>query len=344
MVYRALREAEYQAGLYTSPHLVTIRERMVVDDRPIGEAAFAGWTSQLRSAIEEVGASFFEATTAIAFADFAARQVDVAVVEVGLGGRLDSSNVLAPAVSAVTNVSVEHTEYLGNTLAEIAAEKAGIAKPNTPFVLGEPNPEVAKVLRDRATETGAIVVPVPPEASYPGPLRMVGSHQRRNAAVARVILHQLPSGLAVGEEAISAGFARAWLPGRLDQRGRWLFDVAHNPASMTALAEAVASLALPGPVHAVLGVLRDKEARFMVGTLGRVADKIWMTSPPSAPPDRQLDIAALESLVPAGGGVEADFERCLDVAGRGAQTVIVTGSFYTVGDAMARLPEFPPFG
>ncbi|MCZ6754121.1 MAG: Mur ligase family protein, partial [Gemmatimonadetes bacterium] len=147
MVYAALRASGYRTGLYTSPHLVDVRERMVVDERPITEDQFAAWTTRLRPVIDASDASFFEATTAIAFADFAARAVDVAVVEVGLGGRLDSTNVVRPAVSAVTNVEMDHTEYLGNTLSAIAAEKAGIAKADVPFVLGDARPETVDILR-----------------------------------------------------------------------------------------------------------------------------------------------------------------------------------------------------
>ena len=113
LVYAALREAGFSVGLYTSPHLVDVRERMIVDDRPISRTAFAGWTARLLPEIERTQASFFEATTAIAFADFAARRVDVAVVEVGLCGRLDSPNVVAPLAGAVTTIARDHTEYLG---------------------------------------------------------------------------------------------------------------------------------------------------------------------------------------------------------------------------------------
>ena len=137
LAYAALREAGYSVGLYTSPHLVDVRERVMVDERPISRTAFAEWTARLRPEIERVQASFFEATTAMAFADFAARRVDVAVIEVGLGGRLDCTNVVTPLASAVTTVARDHTEYLGDSLEAIAREKAGIAKRNTPFVMPE---------------------------------------------------------------------------------------------------------------------------------------------------------------------------------------------------------------
>src|SRR5213076_2202225 len=131
-----------RVGVYTSPHLVSVRERIEVDGVPIGEEAFAEWATFLRSHIERLDASFFEATTAIAFADLAARDVDIAVIEVGLGGRLDATNVLTPLVTAVTKIALEHVEYLGSDLKGIAREKAGIAKPMVPFVTGEADPAI----------------------------------------------------------------------------------------------------------------------------------------------------------------------------------------------------------
>lgn len=344
MVYQALCEAGFRVGLYTSPHLVEVRERIVVADRLIGEEAFAAWTSRLRPAIEELEASFFEATTAIAFADFAARGAQVTVVEVGLGGRLDSTNVLEPVVAAVTNVGMDHMEYLGTTLREIAVEKAGIAKSNIPFVIGESAGEAAGVLRDVAAGKGAWVVDVPPEESYQGALRLQGDHQRRNAAVARAVLLALPAHLRPDSAAIAAGLANAWVPGRFDRRGRWIFDVAHNLAGMKVLARTLRDRPPPRPLHAVVGILRDKDAIGMVREIAGVADGIWLTSPPSAPPDRRPHMGVLAPVLGSGVRVQADFDRCLDEAAGGAQTVLVCGSFHTVGDAMTRVPGLAPFG
>ena len=140
LVAAALAAAGWRVGLYTSPHLVSFRERIRVDGMPISEDAVAMWTTASRSSILGRKATFFEATTAIAFADFAARGAEIAVVEVGLGGRLDSTNVIHPLVSAVTKIERDHMKYLGDTLELIAREKAGIAKPGAPFVIGERDP------------------------------------------------------------------------------------------------------------------------------------------------------------------------------------------------------------
>lgn len=343
LVYEALRAAGLRVGLYTSPHLVDVRERMIVDGRPISEDAFAMWTGRLRAAIERSDASFFEATTAIALADFAARGVDVAVVEVGLGGRLDATNVLDPLVAAVTTVALEHTEYLGNTLEDIAREKAGIAKPGRPFAIGEPAPEVVDVLRREAAGRGARPVEVRPGVAYDGPLGMAGPHQRRNAAVARAILAELPPAFRPAAPAVRAGFARARLPGRLDRRGRWLFDVAHNPAGIHTLVSALAAAPPPRPLHALVGILRDKDWPAMLQRLAGVADAVWVTAPPTAPPARRWDLEEVGDRF-MGLVVEPDFDRALRDVQAGAGTVLVTGSFHTVGDAMARLPGFRPLG
>lgn len=343
MCYEALRAAGRRAALYTSPHLVDVRERMIVDGRPITEAAFAQWTTELEHTIRTEGASFFEATTAIALADVAARGAEVAVVEVGLGGRLDSTNVLTPQVSAVTIVAREHVEYLGEALEGIAREKAGIAKPGRPFVIGETDPGLVNALIDAACGVGALPVVVPPEARYVESLALEGVHQRRNAAVAWAVLDALPAGWQPDADARARGFAVARLPGRFDRRGRWILDVAHNPAGVATLCAALATATPPRPLHAVVGILRDKDWRAMIELLRAVVDRIWVTQPPTAPPERRWDPDEVGRAVP-GVIVEPDLMRALDDAARDAQTVLVTGSFHTVGDAMARLPGFRPLG
>ncbi len=150
LVAGALRVMGLRVGTYTSPHLVRFPERIQVNQVPIGEPAVAMWVEQLRPLVERLGATFFELTTAIAFADLAARGVDIGVIEVGLGGRLDSTNVVRPLVSAVTKIEMDHQKYLGETLEAIAREKAWIAKPAAPFVIGETRPDIVTVLREEA--------------------------------------------------------------------------------------------------------------------------------------------------------------------------------------------------
>lgn len=352
MCAEALRAAGWRVGLYTSPHLVSFRERIVVDGQPISEEAVAAWTGQLRPLIEERQATFFEASTAIAFADFAARRVDIAVIEVGMGGRLDSTNVVHPLVSAVTKVELDHMKYLGETREAIAGEKAWIAKPGAPFVIGETRPALIEVLREvgqeavRAVESRAELDArvVPPEARYAGPLRLLGTHQRRNAAVAQAVLDALPAAWRPDAAAVREGFARAFIPGRLDRRGRWLFDVAHNPDGMRTLVGALGELQVPRPVHALVSILGDKEWPEMLVELDRGIDRGILTLAPTAAA-RGWDMDWLQRWLASADRPPAraqwtlvrDFGEAISEVQRGAGTCLVTGSFHTVGDVLEAL-------
>jgi dihydrofolate synthase/folylpolyglutamate synthase len=352
LVADALTAAGYTTGLYTSPHLVSFRERIRVDGAMISQEAVAMWVERLQPLIEARGATFFETTTAMAFADFAARGVEIAVVEVGLGGRLDSTNVLAPLVSAVTKVARDHMKYLGDSLEDIAREKAAIAKPGAPFVIGETDPHLVDVLRTSAREAVARQRPdahadvrvVPPDARWHGELGLRGPHQRRNAAVAREIIAALPAEWQPDEAAIATAFANAAVPGRLDRRGRWLFDVAHNPDGMAALVRALDDLRPPRPLHALVSILGDKEWPDMLVRLDALVDRGILTIAPTAQ-GRGWDLDWLSEWLArpdrppahAEWHLEPDFSRALRDIQADAGTVLVTGSFHTVGDVMAAL-------
>ena len=342
-------------GVYTSPHLVSVRERVVVDGVPMGEDAFAEWATFLKPHIERLDASFFEATTAIAFADLAARGVDLAVIEVGLGGRLDATNVLTPLVTAVTKIAREHVDYLGSDLMGIAREKAGIAKPGVPFVTGERDPEVRAALVAEATRRGADpVTVVDTRAPAAGPLGLQGRHQVGNAWVALAALNALPAPFGPVGDAWPDGFAQAYLPGRFDVRagGRWIFDVAHNPDGAQVLAAALRDCPPRRPRHALVGILGDKDYLGMISCLAAEVDAFVFTTPYTAPVSRRWDLARVEKEIAAGAAAiesrpcvfEPEFARALERVQDGAASVIVTGSFHTVGDALARLPGFAPVG
>ncbi len=338
-------------GVYSSPHLVSVRERVTVDDAPLSEDAFAEWVGLLRPHIERVDASFFEAMTAIGFADLAARGVDIAVVEVGLGGRLDATNVLAPLVAVVTKIAREHTDYLGSDLAGIAREKAGIAKAGVPFVTGERDPAIAAVLRQEATRLGATPVITVDTSRLPPPaarLGLQGRHQWANAWSALAALNQLPPPFGPWGNVIPAAFGAAWLPGRFDVRGRWIFDVAHNPDGMGVLVAALVEAVPPRPLHALVGIRGDKEWRPMLERLAPAVDRLVLTVAPSVPPAQRWmadEVAAWAGARPRHAAVfEPEFTTALEVVQHDAATVLVTGSFHTVGDALARLPGFAPLG
>ena len=347
MLAAILRAAGLRVGLYTSPHLVSFCERIQVDCVAVAEAAVAAWVARLEEVALARQASFFEITTAVAFADFAARGVDVAVIEVGLGGRLDATNVIAPLACGVTRIALEHTDYLGDSLEGIAREKAGIAKPGVPFLTTEPNDALAAVLGAAARGLGAEFMRVDPAGAAGLELGLVGPHQRANAALAVALAQQLPGRFRPDEGAIALGLKVARLPGRFDRRGRWLFDVAHNPDGMRALVAALAGSPLPRPVFAVVSILRDKAWREMLTLLASAVDLLVLTRAPSAPEGRawSLEVAAEWARgqgIPA--RVEGDFGNALHVASATARTVLVTGSFHTVGDAMACLPGLAPLG
>lgn len=352
LVAAALGEAGLRVGLYTSPHLVSFRERMLVGDVPVSEAAIAMWTGRLRPLILEREATFFEATTAIAFADFAARGAEVAVVEVGLGGRLDSTNVVRPMVSAVTRIARDHTKYLGDSLEEIAREKAGIAKPGAPFVIGETDPGLVEALAAGARSAVQELEPgaradvriVPAGRTWNGPLGLAGPHQRRNAAVATAVLEALPAPYRPAADAAARAFAVTRVPGRLDRRGIWLFDVAHNPDGVRALVAALRADPPPGPLHALVSILGDKEWPEMLVELDQVVDRGFLTLAPTAA-GRGWDTEWLGRWLadPTRPPARADWVMSADFAGtvqrarEGAGTVLVTGSFHTVGDVMSLL-------
>src|SRR5207249_1908983 len=341
----ALAARGFRVGAYTSPHLVSVRERVVVDGVPISEDAFAEWASVLEPHIERLGASFFEATTAIAFADLAARGVDIAVIEVGLGGRLDSTNVITPLAGVVTKIAREHTDYLGSDLASIAREKAGIAKPGVPFAIGERDPDVGRVRVDEAQRRGANpVIEVDTERPPTRPLGLRGRHQHANAWVSLAALNMLPPpfGPVGGTDEWPESFSRAYLPGRFDVRGKWIFDVAHNPDGARVLTDALRDSNPPRPRRALVGVLGDKDYLGMIRSLAEEMDGFVFTVPASAPAHRRWDLDVLKGeLAGLAGGfgpgrapdvrLEPDFERALQCVQEGAATVVVTGSFHTVG-------------
>ena len=352
LVAAALREAGWRVGLYTSPHLISFRERIQVDGVPTSEAAVAMWTARLMAPILARKATFFEATTALAFADFAARGAEIAVVEVGLGGRLDSTNVVQPLVSGVTKIAEDHMKYLGDTLESIACEKAGIAKPGVPFIIGETDTELVEVLRREARRAveraGGRTEPdirvLPPEYQWCGPLSLAGPHQRRNAAVAHGILMALPERYRPTGAEIDRAFGSVRVAGRLDRRGRWLFDVAHNPDGMRSLVTALGAIRPTRPVHALVSILGDKDWPEMLVQLDQAIDRGVLTIAPTAAA-RGWDIDWLgrwlrdPSRPPphASWTLVPDFAEAIEKVQEGAGTMLVTGSFHTVGDVMQAL-------
>ncbi len=365
MLASVLEEAGQRVGLYTSPHLIDFSERIRVQGRPVDDDFLAEAARRLQPLAEETGASFFETTTALAFLCFAEAAVDVVVAEVGLGGRLDATNVLLPDVAAITNVSWDHADYLGNSLSAIAREKAGIAKPGVAIALGRLEPEAGRIIRETAARVGAPLRQLGydaavrririrqtcteleylgPGSSQPIELRcpLLGAHQAWNAGLAVLIAQSLPDDWRPSARDIAVGVETTCWPGRLqiEKRGdrTWVLDVAHNPVGVEALAQSLTSLDLPTPLVLVLAILGDKPWPEMLPPLLALADLSVFTVAPSSPAERRWDARAVaDSVSNYPVEVIVDFEAALDFAESRGSTIVVTGSNHTVGDAMRRL-------
>jgi dihydrofolate synthase / folylpolyglutamate synthase len=353
----------YRTGLYTSPHLVDFRERIQVDGRPIPESDLLAAARELWPVVQAEAPSFFEAATVIAFLALGRAGVEMAVVEVGMGGRLDSTNVVDPEVVVITNVAMDHAQYLGHDLPTIAGEKAGIIKPGVPVVVGALPPEVMAVVEAKARSVGAPLHVVAPPAAFVvdargttveldtvwGPLTLhlplPGRHQASNLAVAIRALGLLPPERRPERHAVEAGVAATHWPGRLqvEEVGAttWVFDVAHNTAGVESLLASLPDLRPSRPVVALIGVLGDKEWGRMLPPLFDYADTVILTDPPSSPPERRWDPDAIlaELAAPPTARVVRPFAAAIAAATSAAAggTVLCTGSVHTVGDAMLAL-------
>ena len=362
-----LRRHGLRTGLYTSPHLVDFRERIRIDGAPISETELLRTARQLWPQIEAEAPSFFEAATVIAFLALERAAVDVAVVEVGMGGRLDSTNVVEPDVTIITNVAMDHAQYLGDDLATIAGEKAGVIKPGVPVVTGETDPVVLDVIEATAAERGAPVHVVPqPVAEFDArgttvvldtawgerSLRvpLAGHHQALNLAVAVRALELMPEPRRPDRAALVEGVASVAWPGRLQSETvggvTWIFDVAHNAAGTRSLLAALPVLQPRRPKVALIGVLGDKDWDDMLPPLFEAMDAVVLAEPPSAPASRRWDPeAVLRQLdAPESARVIRPFAAAVSGAAALADggTVVCTGSVHTVGDAMLAL-GIPPF-
>ncbi len=368
-------EGGYKTGLYTSPHLLRFTERIRINGKEIAQRRLVGYAKLLRPAIESVRATFFEATTCIAFQYFADEEVDLAIVETGLGGRLDATNVLVPLISVITNVSLEHREYLGNTTAAIAREKGGIIKPGIPCVSGSEDNEVNIVLRKIAKKKQAgffearRIVSI--HSKYqPGrgvitnlqsdhinvrasQLGLVGSHQIRNARLAVATLEilrrsksLLPRFGNLRGAAVARGLhhvrANTGIRGRLETLGRnkrYILDVAHNPAGVRTLVDVLLQMGLKDLV-VVFGVLRDKEYVPMLQELAKIASVFVAVAPKKA---RALTPRKLATHLKKSGwkteradSVSGGIRIADEIAGRKGR-VLVTGSHFVVSEALATL-------
>jgi dihydrofolate synthase/folylpolyglutamate synthase len=349
----SLRAAGLRTGLYTSPHLNHFCERIRIGGQPISEEAACALLEEVRArvpwALGDPGLTFFEIVTLMGFLAF--RGLDVMVIEVGLGGRLDATNIVAPRACAVAALGLEHTQYLGPTLAHVAAEKAGIFKAGAPAVSAGQPFEAARVLQGKADEAGISlwrpgrdyrfesrdVRPFcyagPRWAVRAGDLALAGHHQRTNAALACALLEA--SGLAVEPRHAEQGLMTATWPGRLERFGKVWLDGAHNPHAAAALARTARQLFAHQPLILVFGALQDKDAGAMLRELGPLARRVHYC-PPDSP--RAIAPERLAQLWP--GEIHRTAGDALRAAQREAGergVVLCCGSLYLAGELHALL-------
>lgn len=353
MVDTVLRRAGHTSARFTSPHLVDLSERFVVNGEPVDRTEMTRAAADTQRAIEAaVGdgtlpskPTFFEATTAMAFDIFRRAGVEFGVIEVGLGGRLDSTNVVEPVVTAITSIDFDHQQYLGHSLAEIAGEKAGIIKPGVPVVVGDVAPEAFAVIERVANERGAELIRATGGPDY-GPIRLGlrGEHQKANARVAMRVLETLEwQGVRIGRQAIVEGLTRVAWPGRLEHRalaggGELILDAAHNPAGAAALASYLRALGGPRPTL-VFGAMRDKDVDGMLAALLPAIGRVVVTrptNPRAADPDELA--ARIRGIAPSlRTDVVAAPAEAVAEAVRSSSLVVVAGSIFLLGDVMQEL-------
>ena len=360
MLESILRCSGQRTGLYTSPHLVRLGERVQVDRKILTEEEIIAYVRELQPVAEEIGRlggpgdrpTFFEFMTAMAFLQFARRGCTFSVIEVGLGGRLDATNIVEPEVSVISSIGMDHCEMLGDTLEAIAGEKAGIIKPGRPVVMGRVPPEAESRIRQIAARNGAPLHSVraifgEKVEAYPE-TNLEGDYQRWNAATATVAAGLLPRSTGVTPETVSRGLTSVDWPGRwqrIELGGRLtILDSSHNPEGAAVLDDNLGSLERETgrPLVAVVGALGSIRARALLEVLCRHCRDIYLAVPHQS---RASSFEELEALVPGafrGRVIRATVEelfpsRSVCTAGGHGDVVVVTGSIYLLGEILGRL-------
>ncbi len=362
MLEAVFRAAGWRTGLYTSPHLVRLGERVQVDRVPLTEDEITDYTNALRPIAEAVSRanpddhpSFFEFMTAMAFWQFGRKRCDIGIVEVGMGGRLDATNIVMPEVSVITTISLDHCDMLGDTPEKIAAEKAGIIKPGRPVVIGHVPPAAERVIRAAAARAGSQVHSIAEEfgadlAGYP-PTNLEGDYQRWNAATAALTARLFPARWRLTDAVVARGLMQVDWPGRwqpMTVGGQpFVFDASHNPEGAQVLDENLARLraGLGGRrLIVITGALGEARARALLAVVAKHAREIHLVVPDQS---RACTHAELESYLPpdfSGQVHRADIAALFPAPGHcvladpGAP-IIATGSLYLLGEVFTRLQE-----
>jgi dihydrofolate synthase/folylpolyglutamate synthase len=343
MIDSICRAQGYRAGLFTSPHLVTFRERIRVNGEMVSEDAVANGLTTIRNLVADWDPhpTFFEVTTALALKCFSEANIDVTILETGIGGRLDATNAVQSDVSVITRIDLDHEEWLGNTLAEIASEKAGIIKSGVPVVAAPQRPDAEKVIRTRAAECEAPLQFV--TGSYDGsPIALRGHHQKQNAAVAIAALRSAK--IDIDGSAIARGLATIDWPARFQKWDeRTIIDGAHNPAAARVLAETWREIFGDQKATVVLAVLSDKDLRGICEALAAIADSVFLprirSERATAPEMLSKVVANLNAALPC--SITPTVGQALDLARGKPNPILITGSLHFAGEVLAHLRGEP---
>ena len=357
MIDSICRAQGYRTGLFISPHLITFRERIRVNGEMISEEAVADGLTMIRNLIADWDPhpTFFEVTTALALKHFGETKVDVVVLETGLGGRLDATNAVQSDVSVITPIDLDHEEWLGNTLAEIAGEKAGIIKPHVPVVSAPQRAEAEAVIRARAAECDAPLHFVH-EVYDHSSVGLRGEYQKQNAAVAIAAVHA--ANIQFGEKAIVRGLAAIEWPARFQKWDeRTIIDGAHNPGAAHILAQTWREVFGDEKATLVLAVLSDKDLRGICKALAPIAASILLpkirSERAAAPEELARILASIPSVCRAGASPAGNRRGCptisitrsigeaLDRARANPNPILITGSLHFAGEVLANLRGQP---
>lgn len=359
MLQSILQAADIKTGCYTSPHIHHYNERINIDGRDASDNELMQAFERIDQARDPISLSYFEFATLASLDLFSRAEIDVAILEVGLGGRLDAVNILDTDIALVTHIAVDHVDWLGDDLDQIAAEKAGIARPGKPLICADPNPP--SNLEKTANKMGAVVLKAGRDYTYRvtadgwdwemgavcfkqlPPPALTGAHQYQNAAAVLASLQIMPGHLCPDREALESGLQQVKLPGRWERFGEspgTIFDVAHNPDSAKVLAEQIQNNPVSGKTVLLLGVMRDKDVSEIIKALGPVVDK-WILSAPKierAMPVNMLEERLNEMMPEAAAESYPDLTTAYLTEIRKLQQndrLVIAGSFYTVAEVRA---------
>jgi dihydrofolate synthase/folylpolyglutamate synthase len=343
MIDSICRARGYRAGLFTSPHLVTFRERIRINGEMISQETVANGLTAIRNLVADWDPhpTFFEVTTALALKHFAETKIDVAILETGIGGRLDATNAIQSDVSVITPIDFDHEKWLGNTLPDIASEKAGIIKHGIPVVSAAQRSEAEKVIRARAAECAA-PLQIVTESYERSPIALRGQYQKQNAAVAIAALRA--GEIDIDEKAIARGLARIDWPARFQMWDeRTIIDGAHNPAAARLLAETWREIFGDQKATLILAVLSDKNLRSICKALVAIGDSVLLPKIRSEraahPEDLAKVISAITPSLPY--SITPSVGEALDLARAKPSPILVAGSLHFAGEVLAHLRGEP---